>query len=263
MGKQARRKKIAAQEAAVRPVSVAAAPLYRRSLLFFVVFSLAMLVAFWPSYYSRPGSQQTYHPHAHGIAMTLWVALLVAQAGLIRSGRRDLHRKLGVVSYALVPAIVIATINFLHFRVRGATELPPFALHFVALVLNALVAFVALWGIGIYYRRSPATHARYMIATVFPLFTPVTDRLIGRYVPSIAPLVPRIDGSPVLPFAGFLLADAMLIGLTLWDWRVNRRKDVFPVALAVLVCYHVSVMTFHRFGWWNDFALWFAKLPLS
>jgi hypothetical protein len=167
-----------------------------------------------------------------------------------------------VISYALVPAIVIAAVNFVHFRVHGATALNPVALYFLALVLNALVAFVALWGLAMYYRAQPATHARYMIATIFPLFTPVTDRLIGRYAPSIVPMVPRIDGMPVLPFAGFILADAILIGLALWDWNANRRS-VFPIALVILVLYQISVMTFYRADFWNAFGLWFAGLPLS
>jgi uncharacterized membrane protein len=262
MGKRERRRKAAAAAAAPARTPLAP-PLYRAAFWFFAAFGLAMLVAFWPSYFSRLDRQPTYHPHAHGVVMTLWVALLVIQAGLIRSGNRALHRTLGALSYALVPAIAIATVNFVHFRVHGAEALSPLALHFLALVLNALVAFVALWALAMAYRRQPATHARYMIATIFPLFTPVTDRLIGRFAPSIVSMVPQIDGSRVLPFAGFLLADAILIGLAVWDWRVNRRRDVFPVALVVLVLYQVSVMTFHQAAFWNAFALWFARLPLS
>jgi hypothetical protein len=264
MGKRERRHKArSGQAASAKPALAVVPPLYRAAFWFFAVFSFGMFVAFWPSYFSRLERQLTYHPHAHGLSMTLWVGLLVAQAGLIRSGFRGLHQKLGMVSYALVPAIVIATVNFVHFRVRGAEALDPVALYFLSLVLNALVAFVVLWGLAIFYRRQPATHARYMIATIFPLFTPVTDRLIGRFAPSIVPMVPRIDGSPVLPFAGFLLADAILIGLVVWDWRFNRRRDVFPIALSILVLYQISVMTFYRAEFWNAFGLWFARLPLS
>src|SRR5262249_15508931 len=161
-------------------------------------------------------------------------------------GYRKLHTTLGRFSYVLVPIIVVATVNFVHFRVHGAQDLSPVALHFLALVLIALVVFVTLWAMAIYYRRQPATHARYMIATVFPLFTPVTDRLIGQYAPSIIPLVPRIGGSPILPFAGFLLADVLLAGLAFWDWRANRRRDVFPAAFALLLLFQASAMTFHQ-----------------
>jgi len=229
----------------------------------FTVFAFGMLVAFWPTYFSRLGDQETYHPHAHGLVMTLWVGFILTQAALIQTGHREFHKVLGRLSFVLVPAIIVGTLNFVHFRVRGARDLSPIALHFLALVLIGLLVFVMLWALGLYHRSRPTIHARYMIATLFPLFTPVTDRLIGRYVPSMIPLVPRIAGSPILPVAGFLLADGLLAGLAIWDWRVNRRRDAFPVALIMLVLYHVSVMTLHRAAFWKAFGLWFASLPLS
>lgn len=237
-------------------------PLYHHSVRLFTLFALAMLVAFWPSYFSRLAAQPTYHPHAHGIAMTLWCGLLIAQATLIRSGRRALHRQLGLVSYLLVPIIVVVTINFLHFRVRDAQDLGVDGLFFVTLVLNALVAFVALFALAMVYRKTPAVHARFMVSTIFPLFTPVTDRLIGRFWPSLLGLMPRIDGSPVVQCAGFALADALLVGLSIWDWRTNRRR-VFPIALGVVVLYQASVLTFYRFGFWQAFGAWFVAAPLS
>jgi len=98
---------------------------------------------------------------------------------------------------------------------------------------------------------------------VFPLFTPVTDRLIGAHWPSLVSVVPRIDGSPVVAFAGFVLADALLVALAAWDWRANRRLDVFPVALGVLLLYHVSALTLYRVPAWHAFCAWFLGLPLS
>jgi hypothetical protein len=236
---------------------------YGTSLWLFGTFLLAMVVAFWPTYFSHLGDQPTYHPHLHGLTMTAWCLLIVAQAWLIRAGHRGVHATLGTLSYGLVPLMVAATLHFIHFRVRGVPDLGPFGLYFLALIVNALVAFVLLWGLGLYHRRRPAVHARYMLCTVFPLFTPVTDRLIGPYLPSIVPLVPRIDGSPVLPAAGFLLADGILAVLCVWDWRANKRTDVFPVAFGILVAYHVSVLTFYRLPFWNTFGSWFVTLPLS
>ena len=171
-----------AARVAVRPAPVP--PLYRFGLQFFAVFSLAMLLAFWPSYFSRLGSQPSLHPHAHGLTMTLWVGLMVSQAWLIRSGNRATHRKAGLLSYALVPSLVVAALTFMHYRLRGVAVLDDPALYFMALVVNALVAFLVLYGLAMWFRRQPAIHARFMIAALFPLFTPVTDRLIGRYVPA-------------------------------------------------------------------------------
>jgi hypothetical protein len=72
--------------------------------------------------------------------------------------------------------------------------------------------------------------------------------------------VPRIDGVPIVPVAGFLLADLLLVALSVWDWRANRRANVFPVALGVLLLYHASVLTFYRFSFWRDFGEWFVGL---
>jgi hypothetical protein len=112
------------------------------------------------------------------------------------------------------------------------------------------------------YRAQPAVHARFMVSTLFPLFPPVTDRLIGRFVPSIIDSMPRIGGAPILQCAGFAIADSILIGLALWDWQKNRRL-VFPVALVLVIAGQAAILNFHRFGFWQAFGPWFVSLPLT
>ena len=238
------------------PVRNTTAALYRHSAWAFAAFTLVALVAFWPSYFSRLSSQPTWHPHAHGIAMTLWLGLLVSQAWLIRTGRRDVHRLIGASSYVLVPFIAWATLAFVSFRMQGVTRIGSVDLYQLALMINAVVVFVLIYALAMYHRSESPVHARYMLCTIFPLFTPVTDRLIGRHVPAIVPLVPRLEGSPVVPVAGFLLADAILIALWIWDWRSPRRTMAFPVALGILLAYHASVLTFHRLPAWRAFCEW-------
>ena len=114
--------------------------------------------------------------------------------------------------------------------------LPPFALHFLALTLISIVAFALFYALAIWFRRDAQLHARWMVCTVFPLVTPVTDRLIGAHFQPVIGLVPQIDGSPILPAAGFLLADLVLVALTVWDWRANRRLGVFPAASSAFSC---------------------------
>lgn len=245
----------------------AEAALYRNSPRFFALFLLGLVLAFWPSYFARLFDQPSLFFHLHGAALTLWVVMLVAQAQLIRTGRRSLHRQIGKASYVLAPAVVAITVSFVHYRVAGSLptleRLPPFVPYFLALTLNSLLVFAAFYALAIYHRRDAGRHARWMISTLFPLFTPVTDRLIGAHWPSLASLAPRIDGSPILPVFGFALADSILLGLAAWDWRANRRVDVFASALAVLALYHVSVLTLYRVSAWNVLCGWFLSLPLS
>ena len=241
--------------------------LHRASPRFFVAFLALTVWAFWPSYFSRLFEQPTLLHHAHGIVLALWLVMLVVQAQLIRTQRRPLHRQLGKLSYVLAPAVVLVTSAFVHQRMApslaGFTELPAPALHSLALMLLSLVAFALFYGLAIAKRRDSQTHARWMVCTVFPMFTPVTDRLIAAHWQSLIGVLPRIDGNPVLPVVGFAAADVLLLALSWWDWRANRRLNVFPVALGVLLVYHVGTLTLHGVPAWNAFGVWFLGLPLS
>src|SRR5262252_2720819 len=159
----------------------AEAALYRNSARFFALFLLGLVVAFWPSYFARLFEQPSLFFHLHGVALTLWALMLVAQAQLIRTGRRSLHRQIGKASYVLAPAVVAITVSFVHYRVAGSLpsfeRLPPFVPYFLALTLNSLIVFAVFYALAIYHRRDAGRHARWMISTVFPLFTPITDRL--------------------------------------------------------------------------------------
>jgi hypothetical protein len=116
----------------------------------------------------------------------------------------------------------------------------------VALVVNALVAFALLYGLAIFHRKRSTIHARYMLCTVFPFLTPATDRILFIYFPSTLKYFPVLNGQPNVMLFGFFLADAMLIGLIIWDWYSHRRLNVFPIALVILLTYHWSVNAFHN-----------------
>lgn len=236
--------------------------LHQNSPWWFVCFSLFVLLAFWPSYFSRVFDEQEIRLHTHGLAMTLWCAMLISQAYLIRKGLKQTHRWVGKFSYALVPFIVLATINLVHFRLKVA-PLSSVSLYMLALMLNAVVVFAVLYGLAMVHRDRPAVHARYMVCTAFPLFTPVTDRLVFAHFPALLNAVPVLDGTPQVQVIGFLLADILLLALAAWDWKANGRRDVFPVALGILALYHVSVLTFYAIPLWRAFGEWFLKLPLS
>src|SRR5262245_42167506 len=94
--------------------------LYRASPRIFVLFLAFAAWAFWPSYFSRLFEQPNIRFHLHGVALTLWCAMLVVQSQLIRTQRRAAHRLIGKSSYVLAPAVVLITASFVHYRVAGA-----------------------------------------------------------------------------------------------------------------------------------------------
>lgn len=243
-----------------RPPSLNAV-LYRHGVWVFGLMAAAMIVAFWPSYFSRLTTQPDWRVHAHGIALTVWVSLLVLQAWLIRAGQRSWHRLVGKLSYLAVALVIVSTTLFLHARLQTS---PPGVerMFFVTLVLGALVAFTVLFGLAIYHRRTPAIHARYMLATIVPFVSAITDRLLSRYLPVTRGWAPHIGTAVVMPALWFVVADLALVGLAIWDWRANRRL-VFPVVLLVVLGYHAMVLTSHRWLAWEAFTAWFVSLPLS
>jgi hypothetical protein len=161
-----------------------------------------------------------------------------------------------------VPVIVVVTLRFVHYTVREVPELGAYGLFFLALVVMTLVTFVTLFALAMLFRAQPAVHARFMVATVFPLFPPVTDRLIARFLPSIVNSMPRIGGAPILQCAGFAIADTILVALAIWDWRANGRR-AFVIALAIVVAGQAAILNLHRVGLWQAFGPWFVGLPLT
>ena len=231
--------------------------LYQNSPFYFIVFFLFMLTGFWFTYFTKLLDQENYRMHLHGVTLILWCLMLISQAYLIRTKRYSLHKTIGKFSYALVPVLVFTTLDLLKYRLPA--KLGTMDFFSVALVVNALIAFMIFYGLAIFYRKKSSIHARYMISTAFPMFTPITDRIQYIYFPSTVPYLPTIEGNPIAPVVGFALADLLLLALCIWDWRSHRRLNVFPLALVVLVLYHVSVMTFYKFEFWQTFSTWFVE----
>jgi hypothetical protein len=232
--------------------------LYQNSLFYFIAFFLFMLAGFWFTYFTKVLDQENYRMHTHGVTLILWCLMLMSQAFLIRAKKHSLHKQIGKFSYVLVPLLVFTTLDLLKYRLPATLGTMDF--FSMALVVNALIAFVIFYALAIFYRQKPTIHARYMVCTAFPMFTPITDRIQYIYFPSSVSYLPTIEGNPIAPVVGFALADLMLLALSIWDWRSHKRLNVFPLALGVLLLYHFSVMNFHKFDFWKSFSNWFVEL---
>jgi hypothetical protein len=226
----------------------------------FILFLIAVIIAFWHSYFSVLTFQPTVLNHLHGLSMTLWVLLLIIQPLLIRYNLKSIHRTIGTFSYLLFPFILISILLLLKNNMKGVSLDNNFTLAFQALVLMSALAFAIIYILAIKNKSRSDIHARYMVSTLFPIVTPVTDRLISRYFQSWVAYAPQIGGNPVLPYFGFLLADALILILLIWDLRSNKRKDVFPVVFVIVLLFQVSVFTLYKFPWWKEFCSWFLNL---
>ena len=237
--------------------------LHQYSGIYFVVFFLLALIAFWSSYYSRLSAPMDFEVHFHGITMTLWCLLLISQAFFIRFKKYSLHRFSGKLSYVLVPLIVISGFNIAHYTIENVPAGHPARYYQAALMFNSIIVFALIYGLAIYFRKKPLLHARYMICTILPLITPISDRIIYKYIPTLVNYAPTADGIRMVPALGFALGQIVLISLMVWDWKKNQQFNAFFIAWIPLTIYHLSVLYFYQFPFWQSFTEWLMSLPLS
>ena len=144
---------------------------YRNAVFFFAAILLAAFWGFWPRYFSNPLRVSDYYLHVHGIALTLWCVMLVAQGYLVRSDRRAIHRQLGKLSYVLAPIVFLSTLGVIHHGNQGGAATDR-ELLLIGITLNNVLLFGITAGLGIYHRREPTIHARYMLCTPLPMVRP-------------------------------------------------------------------------------------------
>ena len=149
--------------------------------------------------------------HAHGLVMSLWFLLFIAQARLVAAGRTDLHRKLGVAGVLVAVLVVVLGTVVAIDGARGGLSpgLPP--LVFLAIPLGMLVVFAALVGAAIALRRRSDWHKRLMLLATLGLLTPALARL--------AVDVLGLKSPPLF----FALNDGIVIAWVAWDTVRNRR----------------------------------------
>ena len=179
-----------------------ATPSARRHPVFFPAMSSLLIVlvflGFAPTYYLRPVAAGPIpgYLHVHGAAMTMWFLLLLVQTALIATGRRALHRRLGiagacvaVVIVALNPLVVAWSVPHL-LAGNGSTELTALIVVGDLLVVGM---FLVMVGLAIRWRRHPETHSRMLLLASLAVSGPALGRfsisLTGTPLPGLIALM--------------------------------------------------------------------------
>ena len=139
-----------------------------------VAIVVAAAVGFRPTYFGLPQFTSTgWQVHFHVATVVLWLAMLVAQGWLASTGRIDGHRRIGRVSYVLVPVIVLGFVLVMDFGQRRHAD--P---QLLGLVVFDGGFFLFLYAMAIVRRRKTAQHARYMMLTPVAFMNPTLGRAI-------------------------------------------------------------------------------------
>jgi hypothetical protein len=156
----------------------------------------------------------------HGLVMSAWVMLFLAQSTLIVLGYRRIHMQvLGRAGAILAPLVVIVgtagAASSVHFRPEIYAPIggPRF---FLAMMLMQLACFAAFVGIGLANRRRPEIHRPMMLLATIAMMSAPMGRFPYTEVLGFRPPL-YVMGPPLLLGALLLLVQwAMSKALNRW-----------------------------------------------
>lgn len=223
-------------------------PFYSGAWAWLALGLAATLVGFWPSFFSRPSANA--FPHAlHGTVCTLWLVLLVVQAGLVRLRRFPWHRRIGWAGAVLMPLLLVSGAWVLHLMLGGQTRLPQALARALGFLDLVTLFFLALaYGLAMAYRRDMQVHARWMVCTLLVVLPPALARL--AFV---------VEGSTPFPLAlglAYAIPAAAAAILAVQDWRAGRLRAAYPATLAFLAGSYLLLGTVTASPTWVRIADW-------
>jgi hypothetical protein len=185
--------------------------------------------------------------HLHAAVMASWTLLLALQATLAIGGRMDLHRRVGMASLIVAPAVLIMLIAVTIVRQNDAAGTPagPIVNNILFLQLRAIVLFPVFFVWALRTRVSdPQTHKRMMLLATLMLI----DAAIARMDWLPWNVFPRdylaIHLYLLLLIVPALAYDALTLG------RIHR---AWLAGLALLLPWVVATQFIWGSEWWRTF----------
>ena len=184
--------------------------------------------------------------HVHAMAFVGWLVLFTVQVALIRVGRADLHRQLGIAGAMLAAVMVVlgpataVTVDAARFAAKGETP------EFLAVQLTDILAFTGLVGAGLLLRGKSFTHKRLMMLGLIY----ISDAGFARFVNPMAaaPLGNGLFGEVTGLYFG---SDLVMLGLGAYDLVTRRRlHPAYIAGVAWTVALQITaVFLLHSPAW--------------
>jgi hypothetical protein len=190
-------------------------------LLYVVLIWVGILSGFGPQVVHHLQSHASpYHPiiHVHAVIFVSWLALLTTQILLIRSGRPDVHRKLGVAGAILAPLMIIVGPATAVVTDRLRLVQPGADPGFLVVQMTDILAFAGLVIPALLWRKDPSVHKRLiLLATLY-----ITDAGFARWQGDAMQALLG-DGFWGMTAQLYFGSDFLILGVGLYDWVTRRR----------------------------------------
>jgi len=230
----------------------------RLYLIAAILFALIVLVGFGRTYYLKPFTSApplaSWLVVLHGILMSAWVVLFIAQVFFIRTKKIRVHQRLGYTAVALAAAIIVVGFFTAIAAARnGAASFPAEIprLSFLAVPLFDLIMFSILFGAAVYYRKKAADHKRLMLLTAINFIPPAVARFPIPGWFALGPIV--FFGVPIVLLIFALVYDRMQNG------KFNK---IFVYGSLLLVASYPLRLAIMGTDAWLAFASWLTGFSL-
>jgi hypothetical protein len=169
--------------------------------------------------------------HLHAVTFVGWMVLLTTQFSLIRVGRVDLHKRLGMVAAGLIPIMLVlgpVTSFIMSQREFGTPDGDP---AFLILPTLSAICFAAISFTGLAYRKTAAIHKRLMLLGTVVLSDAGFARWLG---PQLGPLMGHLFGRGFIAFFVPSFVGSILIMAVMLGYDLATRRRPYPVVLGAM-----------------------------
>ena len=219
----------------------------RNAVYLFSVLLLVIIAGFWKTYFSILGEARASY-HFHAVIMLLWSAMIIAQAWLIRTGRRDWHRFAGKGSFVLAPLIVWSVLILIHEALHsGDGALNPEKVQGLSVILGSLLQFVIAYSLAIYHRKDSQLHSRFMISASLAIIAAALVRVFLFWIPGFQDFI-------LAEHAKFTVLEVVTLALIFGDWKSGRVRAAYPIFLGLLVLNQLHFVWGYEMSWWRAVA---------
>ena len=222
---------------------------------FITAFGLAV-AGFWPSFFAiLPSTSPVLL--VHGFSATLWMLLPLFQAWAVRSGLRQVHRKVGYASLALAFVLVVSGLHVVQLMVlRNPEAVSVTSVKFVWLDLTGLALFTFFLVAAIRAARAKDfhLHVRLLACTSIIPLEAALERLLLMLFPR---MIADFDASLNCTL---ILLETVCAALVVLDWRRANRSWPFAVLLGYYLLMHLTLEPVASDPAFQSFSVWFARL---
>ena len=242
---------------------------YPNTGYWFLLLIPLVFIGFYPTYFAPSSGKAPSVIHIHFTLMALWVIILMVQPFLFRYKKLALHRKLGKLTYVLVPLLLISAffmIRFSYYRFIGnfyqqnasadPHQVLKEAASYEAIAFLYFGWLALLYSMAIINRRRSSVHARYMVATALTMLGPTVDRIVysGFKVIKFGGIIP-------IETVSFFIADGILAILLWKDYKNKKSTKALMISLSIFVIGQTVYFLIQKTNAWTGFVA-FVMQPI-